>query len=269
MSQAEQTGASGGIPADGGISCFIICRNEADNIGRAIASVAALDEIVVVDAHSEDGTADIARAAGARVIAREWEGYSRQKQFALDQCQSRYALNLDADEEASPALIAELRTAATAGVCGLKIPRREYRFGRWESPAVRKNALVRFFRRDLARYGDHLVHEQVFVDGNLGRARAAIFHRGEKTIAAKAEKILAYASLRARERSEKGKKGSRLKMVFAFPFAFFRSYILRRAALDGWRGFVNAMLNAFYAFLKEAKLLETSEKPRSDRMPPE
>ena len=40
------------------------------------------------------------------------------------------------------------------------------------------------------------------------------------------------------------------------PVTFLKSYFIRRSCLNGWRGFVNSMINAFYAFLKEAKLFE-------------
>ena len=251
------------------VGCFIICKDEADNIGRALDSVAELDEVVVVvDAGSSDGTADIARARGARVLRREWAGFSAQKQFALTQARARWVLNLDADEEASAELVAELRAFAEAGRgAGLKIPRRERQFGKWQSAGTRRNALVRFFRRDLARYGDHAVHEEVIVDGEVLRARNVIFHRGERTIADKVAKINLYSSLRAEERRAKGRRGSRLKLALAFPFAFFRSLILRRAFLDGWRGFANAAANGFYALLKEAKLLELSDPPDGDEAP--
>ncbi len=44
------------------ISVAIITRNEADNIGECLASVAWADEIVVVDQASTDGTGEAARA---------------------------------------------------------------------------------------------------------------------------------------------------------------------------------------------------------------
>ena len=184
----------------------------------------------------------------------------------MNQCTARWVLNLDADEVASPDLVRELRTVAAADrIGGLKIPRREYQFGRWQSDMTRKNALIRFFRRDLARYGDHAVHEQVFVDGAVVRARGVIFHYGESTIADKVEKINAYSTLAAGDK--KKRRGSRIKMLVALPFAFFRSYILRRTCLDGWRGVAHAVLNGVYAFLKEAKRLELSDTPENDEPP--
>ena len=251
------------------VGCFMICKNAAAEIGRALESVSALDEIVVVvDSATTDETAEIARARGAKVFHREWTNFSEQKQFALERMESEWVLNLDADERASAALIRELRAFAASGRgAGLKIPRREWQFGRWQSAGTRMNALVRFFRRDLARYGAETVHERVVLEGELFRARGVIFHCGERTLADKTAKGNLYSTLRAGERAKQGKRGSVWRMVFSPLFAFFRSYVLRRTFLDGWRGFANAAANAHYAFLKEAKLLEKTDPPESDQPP--
>ena len=51
------------------ISACIVCRNEADRLGPCLDSVRWADEIVLLDLGSEDGSADLARAAGARVVS--------------------------------------------------------------------------------------------------------------------------------------------------------------------------------------------------------
>lgn len=54
------------------ISAVILTRNEAKNIERCLKSVQWVDEIVVVDAESTDGTPEIAKKFGARVIIHPW-----------------------------------------------------------------------------------------------------------------------------------------------------------------------------------------------------
>ena len=65
-----------------------------------------------------------------------------------------------------------------------------------------------------------------------------------------------YSSLRALEKFEKNKKSSLIKLLFIFPLAFLKSFIIKRGFLNGTRGFIAAINNSFYAFLKEAKLYE-------------
>ncbi|MEM7510333.1 MAG: glycosyltransferase family 2 protein, partial [Bacteroidota bacterium] len=89
----------------GKISAVIITKNEAENIGRCLQSlVGVADELLVLDAFSEDDTVEIATSLGARVIQREWEGFSASKNFANSQATHDYILSLDADEALSDEL---------------------------------------------------------------------------------------------------------------------------------------------------------------------
>ena len=68
------------------LSVVIITYNEADQIADCIDSVMGLaDEILVVDSFSEDNTAAIANALGARVLQHEFAGHIEQKNWAKDQ----------------------------------------------------------------------------------------------------------------------------------------------------------------------------------------
>ncbi len=83
-----------------------------------------------------------------------------------------------------------------------------------------------------------------------------IFIIFESSIFVKVEKNNQYSNLKALEKYQKGKSPSVAKLVLVMPVTFLKSYFIRRSFLNGWRGFVNSMINAFYAFLKEAKLFE-------------
>ena len=122
---------------------------------------------------------------------------------------------------------------------------------------TKKNAKVRFFRREKGSYDVAIeVHEMINVNGVVTRAKGVIFHYGVNDITVKVEKNNIYSSLKAFEKNKKGKHASLLKLLLVMPLVFFKSYILRRNFLNGRRGFIGSMINAFYAFLKEAKLYE-------------
>ena len=57
------------------LTVTIIASNEADRIGAAIASAAFADEVLVLESSSTDGTAEVARRAGARVLETDWTGF--------------------------------------------------------------------------------------------------------------------------------------------------------------------------------------------------
>ena len=82
------------------VSVTIITLNEAANIEACLASVAWADERLVVDSGSTDDTVARARAAGARVIERDWPGYATQKNFAAEQAAYDWILSVVADAPA-------------------------------------------------------------------------------------------------------------------------------------------------------------------------
>jgi glycosyltransferase involved in cell wall biosynthesis len=92
------------------ISVFIIAKNEADRINKPILSVIDwVDEVIVIDSGSTDGTQELAKTLGAKVIYNEWQGYGQQKIFGEKQCRNKWLLNIDADEEISPELAEEIQ----------------------------------------------------------------------------------------------------------------------------------------------------------------
>ena len=112
-------GSPDGLSVPGGLSVAIITRDEAHRIARCLESVAFADQIVVLDSGSTDDTVAIARRLGAEVeVTPDWPGFGVQKNRALDRCRHRWVLSLDADEQVSDGLAAEilqvLREAAPA-----------------------------------------------------------------------------------------------------------------------------------------------------------
>jgi glycosyltransferase involved in cell wall biosynthesis len=96
------------------LSVAIITLNEADNLARTLTSVRFADEIVIVDSGSTDRTAEIARSFGAKVFSEDWKGFAGQKNSAIEKCTGTWVLSLDADEELTEELQAEIRAMLEA-----------------------------------------------------------------------------------------------------------------------------------------------------------
>ncbi|MGB2427763.1 MAG: glycosyltransferase family 2 protein, partial [Alteromonas sp.] len=77
-------------------------------------------------------------------------------------------------------------------------------------------------------------------------------------------KLNAYSSLKAQQKFANGKSASFLKLMLIVPIEFLRKLLLQRLIFFGRRGFILAALNAYYAFLKEAKLLELHLRKQND-----
>lgn len=83
-----------------GISLCMIVRNEENNIAKALKSVEGLvDEFIVVDTGSKDGTREVAEALGAQVFDFQWcDAFSAARNFSLSKAKYPWILVLDADE---------------------------------------------------------------------------------------------------------------------------------------------------------------------------
>jgi glycosyltransferase involved in cell wall biosynthesis len=262
-------------PERPGLSGVVICHQEADRIADCLRSLAFCDEVLVVDSGSTDGTQDLARQLGARVLERPWPGHVAQKEFAIRAARHDWVLSLDADERCSATLAAEveaLRAAGFAGPPGFRIPRMTSYLGRWiRHGGWYPEHRLRLFDRRRGRWTGHDPHDRVEVDGEVGRLRGRIFHDSFRSFAEHLRTIDRYTTTMAEGMQARGRIARPLDLL-THPLArFVRFYLLRLGFLDGWRGLLIALLAAHYARLKYAKLLAMQRgaptPPPDDAMP--
>lgn len=239
------------------LSVTVITLNEARNIEACLASVAWADEILVVDSGSTDDTVARARAAGARVVERDWPGYAAQKNWAAGEVASDWILSVDADERVSPALAREiqdvLRSAPAAA--GFRLPRVTWHLGRWiRTTDWYPDYQLRLYNRQRARWKTSRVHESVTADGEVGRLRNDLQHFAYRDISHHHQTMDRYTTLAAAEMFDRGRRAGLADLALHPPAAFLRNYILRRGCLDGIPGLIVSAMNAYYVFLKFAKL---------------
>jgi glycosyltransferase involved in cell wall biosynthesis len=238
-------------------SVYIVCKNEEKHIQRVLESVKEFDEIIIVDSGSIDNTIEIAKNYTNKIFYQEWMGFSKQKEYARSLCSNEWVLNLDADEELTNELKKEIiQTIEENKINGLNIKISSSYLGKFNSEKSKFNRRIRFFRKSAGYYPDKLVHESIVVDGKISKANGFIYDYGTIDLKTHLNKINEYSSLRALEKFEKNKKASLIKLLFVFPLSFFKSFFIKRGFLNGTRGFIAAINNSFYAFLKEAKLYE-------------
>ena len=245
-----------GLSVPGGLSVAIIACNEAHRIARCLQSVAFADQVVVLDSGSTDDTVAIARGLGADVeVTPDWPGFGPQKNRALARCRYRWVLSIDADEQVSDALAAEilrvLREApAEATVAGYWLRRSSrycgqvIRHGLWGNDRV-----LRLFERQRGRFTDARVHESLVCDGETRVLEGILVHDSVDSPEDARSKARRYAFLGAEALRARGRGGSLQGGVHA-GWSFVRGYLLRAGFLDGRFGLTLARLNAAGTFWK-------------------
>ena len=245
------------------LSAVVTTFNNAATLGDCLASLSFCDEIVVLDSGSDDASRDIAERAGARIFVEPFKGYSAQKQSAIDKARHDWILLLDADESLTDAaklvIDAELQAPRADGY---RLPRREWLFWRWPHPATRPNWHLRLFRKSCGGMNAVPIHAAPEVRGAVRDIDAEFRHYGEAELAVRVDKINRYSSGMVAHKRQRPPRLLGLRLVFYPSVAFLRFYVGQRYFLNGWAGFFAARTQAFYAFLKYAKVLEAERQGR-------
>ena len=244
------------------ISLFIIAKNEAHRIAACIASAKdVVNEIVVIDGHSTDNTAQLCRELGAQVYTREFDGFANQKNFALSKVTGQWALNLDADERLSPALKDEIVQAVqNPKIAGYYLPFCNYFLGKkMRFSGLNKEKHLRLVRTQKAHYVGGLVHEGLEVNGPLATLTNPVNHFSYDNIEDYFTKFNKYTTLAAKQLYQNGRHFSLLRVLFTLPFEFIKHYVLKLGFLDGIRGLFWASFSTYYVYVKYAKLWQLEQ----------
>lgn len=237
-------------------------KNEERNLPRCLEAVRWVDEILILDSGSTDGTLEIAKKFGARVQQQAWEGFGKQKQKGVDLASGEWVLSIDADEVVTPELKAEIasRLSTDNGIAGYYLKRKAYfldrfvRYGGWYPDWV-----LRLFKKGKGHFTPARVHESVILDGPAVKLEADLLHYTDPDFSHYLSKLNRYTDLSARELFDRGESGSLFKILANPAAKFFSQYFLKVGFLDGRAGFILAGGSAFHVFSKYVKLWELSQ----------
>jgi glycosyltransferase involved in cell wall biosynthesis len=254
------------------LSVVIIALNAARQIGPCLESVRFADEVLVVDSGSTDETRAMADVAGARVIEKEWLGFGRQKQFAVQQARHDWVLCLDVDERVTPELEAGIRAAlARADHFAWRMARRNRFLGRWlRHGEGYPDWSLRLFHRAHASWSNDDVHETVMTTVDVGRLSGDLLHDSAEDVTTYLAKQNRYSSLHAQALYSQGVRAGYSRLLLSPLARFIKFYFLRLGFLDGGPGFAHVAIGCFAAFSKYAKLIElsTSAEPHENKTTP-
>ena len=248
------------------LTVVIVAKNEAHQIAACIKPwLGVTDDILVADNGSTDGMADVARAAGARVIQVVWQGYSATKNEANRQARYNWILSLDADEVANPELLAavqQLFQTEPKSSQAFALRRRLVYLGKTlRHGAVASEYRLRLFHRSVGSWNGQDVHEdiQFSLPVTVTRLNGFLWHYSCTDEADHLARLEKYAQLFAHQQKALGRKAIWLKAWLSPCFGFVKNYVFKGGFLDGQAGYRFARNEMRYTQRKYALLQELNQ----------
>ncbi len=228
------------------LTATLITRDAAGSVGEAIRSVRWADEVVVVDSGSTDGTPEVARSCGARVVVEGWRGYGAQKNRAASLAGHDWVLSLDADERVDDRLAAAIAALPARPLTAAYTLRRRNRFAgrvipRWPWSCER---VVRLYDRRRAAFVERRVHETLRVDGPVASLPGRLEHFAYRDWDDYRRRQQRYVALGAEQLLADGRRPRSTDLVVRPAAAFLRQWFIRGGLLGGGLGWRLAVASA-------------------------
>jgi glycosyltransferase involved in cell wall biosynthesis len=243
------------------LSVVVITYNEENAIGTCLESVKNIaDEIVIVDSYSTDRTKEICEQYHARFYSHPFEGHIQQKNLALQKATHPYVLSLDADEALSETLKRQIEAVKKnweydgyyfnrlTNYCGKWI-----RHGGWYP-----DKKLRLIDKRKGEWTGVNPHDKL----ELSNASTSCFLKGDllhysyHSIRGHIKQVNTFTDLGATSAYKAGKKATLCQLLLNPFWKFIRDFFFRFGFLDGYYGFVIAMISAHATFIKYVKLKE-------------
>ena len=246
------------------ISAVVITYNEERNIARCIDSLKPVaDEIIIIDCFSEDNTKKICLEKGVSFFENQFLGFAHQKNFAVQQAGNDYILSLDADEYLSSELVQSIQKIKDDGtVDGYTMNRLSSYSGEWiKTCGWYPDTKLRLWKKDAGYWKGGGIHEwvELYQPSGIKHLEGDLLHHAYDNITQFLEKIQRYSDIYAMEHQFKV-QSSAFKVFYKTIYAFFKSFLLKRGMLDGYKGLLISVCNANFVFYKYSKLLEANSR---------
>jgi hypothetical protein len=218
-----------------------------------------MDEIVIVDSGSQDGTCELARHYTDRIFHREFTDYASQKNYGVSKASHEWIFSIDADELMTPRLRAEIEEILSQGTGEevFAVPRENIYFGHSVRHVLGRDEPVRLFMRSRARF-EGTVHEKVMGRGVVGNLNSPLIHYSCDSYQEWVQKHRRYMRMDAQRQFRRGRQFSWSR----FLLSPWRTFLYRFGALqgwkDGWAGFTIAFEMALSMGLFQVELRRLS-----------
>ena len=252
------------------LSALVVARNEEARLAACLDTLRFADELIVVLDRSTDRSAEIARAAGARVIEGAWVLEGERRNAGLDACAGDWVLEVDADEHIPASLGAEIRSViATSPHAWHEIPvdnfigERLVRYG-WGG-SFGTSAVPRLSRKGAKRWGMQRVHPSLTWTGSKGpRLAHAIQHYVDRDISDVLRRLDRYSSAKASDLLASGEIGTLAGNLRRLISRVFKCFVSRKGYREGGWGLLIALRAGLYPLIAHLKGRLEPERHRPD-----
>jgi len=241
------------------ITAAIMTKNEALDIASCIESVLWMDEVIILDSGSTDGTQDICRKYNVKLFATDWPGFGEQSNRCIEMSNSDWCFLLDADEKVTPELKDDIIQAINNvdNIVAYRVPRLNFFHKRAIKHCLnpKKDTPMRLVKKGFAQYAE-IVHPTVKINGKTGMLKNYLLHYPFQNLAELLDKMNSYSTLSAEKLFTKKVKSGVVKALSHAIWSFIKLYFLKGGFLDGWPGLLIAFGNFEGTFYRYAKLME-------------
>jgi glycosyltransferase involved in cell wall biosynthesis len=239
------------------ITALAITLNEEENVKRYVQSLAFADEIIFIDSNSTDATVALAEELGIRVIQRNFDDFSKQRNFGIQQAQNDWIVFFDLDEIITPELGEEIVSSVSSqnDFVAYTVRRnlffigKRIKYGGWQSDKV-----IRIFNKNNCKYNGNLVYETILANGRVGRLKERVNHYSYKNFDNYNSKLNLYSKLQAEDLYLKKIRPNIYHFFIRPNYRFLWQYVFRLGFLDGKEGFILAYIHTFSVFKRYLQL---------------
>ncbi|MBI3366227.1 glycosyltransferase family 2 protein [Candidatus Roizmanbacteria bacterium] len=211
------------------LSLVVITKNSEELLDKTLESVKELvDETVLIDDYSRDGTIEIARKYNVRIYRCHEIDLGKQKANGLKKAKGEWILFLDSDEIISPGLKKEIlqllkskAQSQNSDIVAYKIPYQNHFLGKPLYYGGENYAMIRLFKKQFALFHPSLVHEKIEIKaGKIGTLKQKINHYSYRSFSQLYTKFTNYAVRECEQKCVKGEK-TNLKKIILYPIHMF------------------------------------------------
>jgi glycosyltransferase involved in cell wall biosynthesis len=246
------------------LTVVVIAFNEEDNLARLLPKVVKEVEVVmVVDNNSTDGTSEVAKKWGVKLIQSQESSFARVRNLALARVKTKWVFYLDADERVTSEGWREVARAIKSEVGAWSWRRRNFCYGHelkhggWE-----KDVVVRIFDRAKLTGWTGEIHESAQFTGLVKQLPTPLLHLTHRSTAENLAKSSRWTIKEARLLAAAGgKKVSKYLILRKMMMEFYRRFVRDKGYKDGMAGFVESLTQAMNRAFVYMQVWELQQKP--------